>query len=55
MDAEPTIILDWFFAPLAPFVWHPERIAIIAGLFFVAAVAAWFRRKKIAWPIIVAI
>jgi len=44
MDAELNFV-KWFFAPIVPFVSHPERVA---------AVLLTLRRRKLAWPLIVA-
>lgn len=47
-------VLDVFFAPLVPFVAHPERIVAVAILFFVAALLVTIWRKRIAWAPLVA-
>jgi hypothetical protein len=53
MDAELNFV-KWFFAPIVPFVSHPERIAVVAALFVVAAALLTLRRRKFAWPLIIA-
>lgn len=42
------------FAPLIPFIGHPDRIAVVTCLWFVLAVLVTIWRKKIAWPAVVA-
>jgi hypothetical protein len=39
-----------FFAPVVPFISHPERIAVVAVTWFVAAALLTFWRMKFAWP-----
>ena len=46
--------MKWLFAPIVPFISHPERIAVVAALFIVAAALLTLRRRKIAWPPLVA-
>jgi hypothetical protein len=53
MDSEFDL-MKWLFAPIVPFISHPERIAVVAALFIVAAALLTLRRRKIAWPLIVA-
>jgi hypothetical protein len=46
--------MNVFFAPLQPFVWHPERIAAVAvGLAIVAAVT-FLVRRRVAWSTAIA-
>ena len=48
-------MMEWLkivYAPFVPFVWHPERIAIVAGIFFVAFIVT--QRHFRAWPFLVA-
>jgi hypothetical protein len=41
--------MEILFAPARFFVWHPERITLVAGLFFFASL--WrFSSKGSAWP-----
>ena len=48
--------VDWFYAPIAPFVERPLLIASVAVLFFVAAAGLSLSRKKVAWaPLVTAI
>ncbi len=41
--------MDILFAPLWPFVAHPERIAVVAALWIAATVLLTFLRKKFVW------
>jgi hypothetical protein len=50
--------LKVIFAPIQPFVWHPERIAVIAVIFFLGYVvfrssrrvhATWFLAAALGW------
>ena len=34
------------YLPIEPFLWHPERIALVAALFFAAFVIALIQPKK---------
>ena len=36
------------------FIWHPERIAIVAGLFLVGYLALRWSSRFRAWPLLVA-
>jgi hypothetical protein len=46
--------VKYFFAPIVPFVWHPERAAIMAVGFVVALTTIWFLRKRFEWLILIA-
>ena len=39
--------------PLQQLVWHPERIAMLAGLLLVLGVGMTFARRRVAWPLVV--
>ena len=53
---EVTMLLpQWLYVPIEPFLWHPERVALIAGLFFVTYF--WLRcsrRCARCWPMLIA-
>ena len=34
-------------------VWHPERIAVVAGLLLVVGVGVTYARGRVAWPLVV--
>jgi hypothetical protein len=55
MDIEIVFIgiLKLLFAPFVPFIMHPERIAVVAVLWFIAAAVQTVWRKKLAWPLLV--
>ena len=39
--------MEWIFFPIQPFVCHPERIAVVAALFFIAYFIVRSKRKSI--------
>jgi len=39
--------------PLQLLVWHPERIAGIAGSLFVLGIGVTCLRRRVAWPLVV--
>jgi uncharacterized membrane protein YphA (DoxX/SURF4 family) len=39
--------------PLQQLVWHPERIAVVAGLLLVLGVGVTIARGRVAWPLVV--
>jgi hypothetical protein len=45
---------ELFFKPFEPFVFHPERIALLAALFVVAYGLLRWRGQVRAWPMLVA-
>jgi hypothetical protein len=50
-------LVNLIFLPIQPFVGHPERVAIVAALFFIAYALAFVRARKVhrprAWPLLV--
>lgn len=42
--------MDFFFAPMQLFVWHPERIAIVGASFLILFAWLYFVRRQVAWP-----
>ena len=39
-------LIYWLFLPIQPFVWHPERIAFVSGVFFLSFLCAYLRNRK---------
>ena len=39
--------------PLQCLVWHPERIAMVAGLSLLVGVGVTIARRRVAWPLVV--
>ena len=50
-------LIKLFFLPIQPFVGHPERVAVVAALFFLAFVVVLILAKRVrrlrAWPLLV--
>jgi hypothetical protein len=50
-------MMEWIdkiiYTPFQPFVWHPERIAVVAVTLLIIAIVAFARRLR-AWPLFVA-
>lgn len=46
-------IVQFLLWPLQQLVWHPERIAVVAGLLLVVGVCATYARGRVAWPLVV--
>ena len=47
--------MDWsgiLFAPIKPFVSHPERIAVVATVFLVMFLVLGFSRRSWPWPLL---
>ena len=39
-------IIQYLFLPILPFVWHPERIAIVSGVFFLGFLGVYLLNRK---------
>jgi hypothetical protein len=39
--------------PLQWLVWHPERIAVVAGSLLLVGVGVTIARRRVAWPLVV--
>jgi hypothetical protein len=50
MIMEP--IVQLFLWPLQQLVWHPERIAVVAGVLMLMAVCVSYARGHVAWPLV---
>ncbi len=46
-------ILEWLFKPLDPFIWHPERIAAVAGILFIGFFVLLASHRFRSWPILI--
>jgi hypothetical protein len=46
--------VELFFAPIQPFIWHPERIAVVAAAFFAATVFFLIAKRRFVWWLVVA-
>jgi hypothetical protein len=47
-------LVDAFFAPANYFVWHPDRIAVVAAVLFGAAVLGFAVKRKLCVALVVA-
>ena len=43
-----------YFAPLTPFVSHPDRIAVVGAAFMVTAIYVGMAHRRLSWPSIAA-
>ena len=44
----------WTRLPLRPFIWHPERIALVSGAFLLGYFLLWRHRPgALRWPLVV--
>ena len=39
-------VIQYLFLPIQPFVWHPERIAIVSGVFFLGFLGVYLLNRK---------
>ena len=39
-------LIQYLFLPIQPFVWHPERIAIVSGVFFLCFLGVYLLHRK---------
>ena len=39
-------VIQYLFLPIQPFVWHPERIAIVSGVFFLYFLGMYLLNRK---------
>ena len=39
-------VIQYLFLPIQPFVWHPERIAIVSGVFFLGFLGLYLLNRK---------
>lgn len=39
-------VIQYLFLPIQPFVWHPERIAIVSSVFFLGFIAMYLLNRK---------
>jgi len=46
-------LLEWLFKPIQPFVWHPERIAAVACVLFIAFFVLLSLRRFRSWPLLI--
>lgn len=47
-------LLQWIFAPIQPFLWHPERIAAVCAFLMIPFVLILLVRRFPAWPLLIA-
>ena len=46
-------IIKWIFAPIQPLIWHPERIAAVAGVLFILYLVLRSLRRFRALPMLI--
>ena len=51
--AEAMNSLEWLFKPIQPFVAHPERIVVVAGVLFLSFFALLVLRRFRSWPLLI--
>ena len=39
-------VIQYLFLPIQPFVWHPERIVIVSGVFFLGFIGICLLNRK---------
>ncbi len=47
-------LIQWIFAPIQPFIWHPERIAVVCALLLAGFVLVLLIRRFPSWPLLIA-